>query len=132
MVTTVSVAAILGLTLNVAAIAATAQTPEEALAAIEKNFAQMQITKDPITIQAVSAVMADDFYSFNPTHGVRSHEKAASRCDSVSQVCRHLDGFSAVLHSCLWLNGHRRRHQYFDSHAGWPGRRRQLRVVRCV
>jgi ketosteroid isomerase-like protein len=72
MVTIVSVAAILGLTLNVAAIAATAQTPEEALAAIEKNFAQMQITKDPKTIQAVSAVMADDFYSFNPTHGVRS------------------------------------------------------------
>lgn len=75
MMTIRSVAAILGLTLNVAAIAATAQTPEEALAAIEKNFAQMQITKDPKTIQAVSAVMADDFYSFNPTHGVRGTKK---------------------------------------------------------
>src|SRR5580658_5892656 len=75
MVKLVSVAAILGLTLNVGAIAETAQTPEEALAAIEKSFAQMQITKDPKTIEAVSAVMAKDFYSFNPTHGVRGTKK---------------------------------------------------------
>src|ERR1700722_2421756 len=68
-------AAILGLTLNVAAMKASAQTPEEALATIEKNFAQMQITKDPKTIEAVSAVMADDFYAFDSANGVRSTKR---------------------------------------------------------
>ena len=75
MIRILGVAAILGLTLNVAAMKASAQTPDEALATIEKNFAQMQITKDPKTIEAVSAVMADDFYSFNPTNGVRRSKK---------------------------------------------------------
>jgi ketosteroid isomerase-like protein len=72
---TINVVAILGLTLNVAVIAAPALSPEDALATIERNFAQMQITKDPKTIAAVSAVMADDFYSFNPTHGFRRTKK---------------------------------------------------------
>jgi ketosteroid isomerase-like protein len=71
----VGVVAILGLTLSATTIKASAQTPEDALANIEKNFAQMQITKDPKTIAAVSAVMADDFYSFDPTTGVRSTKK---------------------------------------------------------
>jgi hypothetical protein len=66
MVKIVSVAAILGLTISVAAMKASAQTPEEALATIEMNFAQMQITKNEKTIETVSAVMADDFYSFIP------------------------------------------------------------------
>ncbi|HSZ08657.1 MAG TPA: nuclear transport factor 2 family protein [Steroidobacteraceae bacterium] len=56
-------------------VAAAAQTPEAELAAIEKNFAQVQITKDPKTIEALSAVMAADFYSFNPTRGVRITKK---------------------------------------------------------
>ena len=71
----VSVVAFFGLTLNAAAMKASAQAPEDALATIEKNFAQMQITKAPKTIAAVSAVMADDFYSFDPTSGVRSTKK---------------------------------------------------------
>jgi ketosteroid isomerase-like protein len=52
--------------------AAAAQPPEQALAQIEKDFAQMQITKDPKTIDAVAATMADDFYAFDPTTGVRT------------------------------------------------------------
>jgi ketosteroid isomerase-like protein len=54
---------------------ASAQAPEEALASIERNYAQMQITKDPKTIEAVSAVMADDFYAFDPANGVRRIKK---------------------------------------------------------
>jgi hypothetical protein len=75
MVKIVSVAAILGLTISVAAVKASAQTPEEALATIEKNFALMQITKNAKTIETVSAVMADNFYSFNSANGVRSTKK---------------------------------------------------------
>jgi hypothetical protein len=71
----VSLAAILSLTISFAAMRVRAQTPEEALATIEKNFAQMQITKNEKTIEAVSAVMADDFYSFNSANGVRSTKK---------------------------------------------------------
>ena len=37
-----------------------------------------------------------------------------------------------ALYSCLWLNGHCRRHQYLSGYVGWPERRRQLCVVRCV
>jgi len=48
---------------------------EEALATIEQHLAQMQITKDPGTIEAVARVMADDSYSFDPTNGVRSSKK---------------------------------------------------------
>jgi hypothetical protein len=72
---TMSLAAILGLSPSFAASAATTQSPEEELATIEKNFAQLQITKDPKAIEAVSAAMAEDFYSFNPTRGVRMTKK---------------------------------------------------------
>src|ERR1700733_11534992 len=59
MVKIVSVAAILGLTISVAAMKASAQTPEEALATIEKNFAQMQITKNEKTIENTSTATWD-------------------------------------------------------------------------
>ena len=54
---------------------AKAQTDEETLAKIEKDFAAMQISKSPKAIEAVAAVMADDFYSFDPTTGVRLTKK---------------------------------------------------------
>jgi Domain of unknown function (DUF4440) len=60
---------------TLAPINAAAQTPEAELATIEKNFAQVQITKDPKSIEALSAVMAKDFYSFDPTRGVRITKK---------------------------------------------------------
>jgi hypothetical protein len=63
------------LSLNSPFAAAIAQSPQEELATIEKNFAQLQITKDPKAIEAMSAAMAEDFYSFDPTRGVRITKK---------------------------------------------------------
>ena len=62
-----SIAFIAGLTV----INAKAQTAEETLAKIEKDFAAAQITKNPKAFEAIAAVMSDDFYSFDPTSGVR-------------------------------------------------------------
>jgi ketosteroid isomerase-like protein len=47
------------------------KTPEETLAKIERDFAEMQMTKDRTAIAAVAATMSDDFYSFDPTTGQR-------------------------------------------------------------
>ena len=66
-----SLAFIAGLT----AIPAKAQTAEETLATIEKDFATAQITKNPKAFEAIAAVMSDDFYSFDPTSGVRLTKK---------------------------------------------------------
>ena len=66
-----SLAFIAGLTV----INAKAQTAEESLAKIEKDFAAAQITKDPKAFKATAAVMSDDFYSCDPTKGVRLTEK---------------------------------------------------------
>ena len=66
-----SLAFIAGLTV----IHAKAQTAEETLAKIEKDFATVQITKNPKAFEAIAAVMSDDFYSFDPTSGVRLAKK---------------------------------------------------------
>ena len=66
-----SLALIAGLTI----IHAKAQTAEETLAKIEKDFAAIQMTKNPKAIEAIAAVMSDDFYSFDPTSGVRLTKK---------------------------------------------------------
>ena len=66
-----SLAFIAGLTV----INAKAQTAEETLAKIEKDFAAAQITKNPKAFEAIAAVMSDDFYSFDPTSGVRLTKK---------------------------------------------------------
>jgi hypothetical protein len=125
----ISVLAILGLTLNVASIAASAQTTEDALASIEKNFAQMQITKDPRTIEAVSMVMADDFYSFNPTHGFRrAKRQLLEAIASPKYVVTSMDFppfFIHVYGSTAIVEGTNTS----KSHVGRPGCRRQLRMV---
>jgi hypothetical protein len=54
---------------------AKAQTAEETLAKIEKDFAAAQISKNPKAFEAIAAVMSDDFYSFDPTTGVRLTKK---------------------------------------------------------
>jgi hypothetical protein len=66
-----SLAFIAGLTV----INANAQTAEETLAKIEKDFAAAQITKNPKAFEAIAAVMSDDFCSFDPTSGVRLTKK---------------------------------------------------------
>ena len=66
-----SLAFIAGLTI----IHAKAQTAEETLAKLEKDFAAVQITKNPKAFEAIAAVMSDDFYSFDPTSGVRLTKK---------------------------------------------------------
>jgi len=48
------------------------RTPEETLAQVERDFADMQITKDDRAIKAIEAIMSDDFYSFDSTTGQRS------------------------------------------------------------
>jgi len=52
-----------------------AQTTEETLAKIEKDFAAVQLNKNPKAFEAIAAVMSDDFYSFDPTTGVRLTKK---------------------------------------------------------
>ena len=61
-----SVLMFFGLILNTSASNA-AETPEEALAKIEKDFAQAQITKDAKLFARVEAAMSDDFISLDPT-----------------------------------------------------------------
>ena len=67
----VSLVFIAGLTV----IHAKAQTAEETLGRIEKDFAAVQISKNPKAFEAIAAVMSDDFYSFDPTSGVRLTKK---------------------------------------------------------
>ena len=66
-----SLAFIAGLTV----IHGKAQTAEETLAKIERDFATVQITKNPKAFETMTAVMSDDFYSFDPTSGVRLTKK---------------------------------------------------------
>ena len=66
-----SLAFIVGLTV----LRVTAQTAEESLAKIEKDFAAVQISKDQKAFESIAAVMSDDFYSFDPTSGVRLTKK---------------------------------------------------------
>jgi hypothetical protein len=58
-----------GLILSISVANASAETPEETLANIEKDFAQAQITKDAKLFARIEAIMSDDFYSFDPTDG---------------------------------------------------------------
>jgi hypothetical protein len=60
---------------GLAVIHVKAETDEETLAKIEKDFAAMQISKNAKAIEAVAAVMSDAFYSFDPTNGVRLTKK---------------------------------------------------------
>jgi regulatory protein YycI of two-component signal transduction system YycFG len=66
-----SLAFIAGLTI----FNAKAQTAEETLAKIEKDFAAAQISKNPKAFEAIAEVMSEDFYSFDPTTGVRLTKK---------------------------------------------------------
>jgi regulatory protein YycI of two-component signal transduction system YycFG len=60
---------------GLAVIHAKAQTAEETLAKIERDFAAAQITKNPKAFEDIASAMSDDFYSFDPTTGVRLTKK---------------------------------------------------------
>jgi hypothetical protein len=61
-----SVVVLFGVILNTGASNA-AETPEEAVAKIEKDFAEAQITKDAKLFARIEAAMSDDFISLDPT-----------------------------------------------------------------
>jgi ketosteroid isomerase-like protein len=52
-----------------AATASAISAPAETLAKIEKNYAEMQITKNETTIRAVASIMSEDMYFFDMAGG---------------------------------------------------------------
>jgi hypothetical protein len=65
-----------GLGASLWVVGAQAGTDEETLAKFEKDYAQMQITKDPKAIAAVSAKIAEDYFFYSPTNGAIATKKA--------------------------------------------------------
>jgi ketosteroid isomerase-like protein len=63
---------LLALTASLWVNGARAATPEETIAKIEHDFAEMQVTGDKAEIDRVAAVMSDDFFFFNPANGVKA------------------------------------------------------------
>lgn len=63
---------ILALAASLCVTGAQAATPEETIAKIEHDFAEMQVTGDRAEIDRVAATMSDDFFFFDPANGVRA------------------------------------------------------------
>jgi hypothetical protein len=61
---------------SLVAPSAHAQSDEQELAQIERDYAQVQISRDPKAIDAIAARMADDFYFYDPISGVRATKLA--------------------------------------------------------
>jgi ketosteroid isomerase-like protein len=61
---------------DVAVARAGALTPAETLAKIEKDYAEMQITKNETTIRAVASIMSDDMYFFDVAGGGKAGKAA--------------------------------------------------------
>ena len=123
-----SLAFIAGLTV----IHAKAQTAEETPAKIEKDFAAVQITKNPKAFEAIAAVMSDDFYSFDPTSGVRLTKKELIAALQSPQYVASKMEFPTFFIRILWFHCRCAGNQLRIGQHKREGIQRHVRVVRCV